>query len=323
MSWRKGLSDSRTPWNKSFATSTCIAPGLAPEGRPVGVFLLLGPTGTGKSSTVEALADVLHGSEKLLLKVDCGEFQMDHEMAKLIVAPPGYLGHRETQPMLTQQKLKFGRQRELQSVVVAFDEMEKAASSMNRLLLDVLDKAQLRLGDNTAVNFDRTLIFLTSNLGAEAMRKAISPDFGFEAMVAGGPRTTMGKIQKHWARRPAEILPGIRASHRRRDRLPAARSDVAPIDPPSADWSIRKAHRKPAGKRAFDLEISDEAHAWILRKGTSAEYRARELKRTILRNLTQALAAMVESGKIRTGAVVRVEVTEQQDSLALIPEDLD
>ena len=79
--------------------------GLAPEGRPVGVFLLLGPTGTGKTKTVEALADVLHGSEKNVLKIDCGEFQMEHEVAKLIGAPPGYLGHRETQPMLTQQKL--------------------------------------------------------------------------------------------------------------------------------------------------------------------------------------------------------------------------
>src|SRR3954447_15947834 len=79
--------------------------GLAPENRPVGVFLLLGPTGTGKTRTVEALAEALHGSPKNLLKIDCGEFQMEHEVAKLIGAPPGYLGHRETQPMLTQQKL--------------------------------------------------------------------------------------------------------------------------------------------------------------------------------------------------------------------------
>src|SRR5260370_37975747 len=78
---------------------------LAPQGRPVGVFLLLGPTGTGKTKTVEARADILHGSEKNLLKVDCGEFQMEHEVAKLIGAPPGYLGHRETQPMLTQHRL--------------------------------------------------------------------------------------------------------------------------------------------------------------------------------------------------------------------------
>ena len=82
--------------------------GLNPEGRPVGIFLLLGPTGTGKTRTVEALAEVLHGSEKKVVKIDCGEFQSDHEVAKLIGAPPGYLGHRETQPVLTQEKLSAG-----------------------------------------------------------------------------------------------------------------------------------------------------------------------------------------------------------------------
>src|SRR5712671_1195771 len=123
--------------------------GLAPEGRPVGVFLLLGPTGTGKTKTVEALADILHGSEKNLLKVDCGEFQMEHEVAKLIGAPPGYLGHRETQPMLTQQKLNSVTSEKSALSIVLFDEIEKAAPSMTRLLLGVLDKATLRLGDNT------------------------------------------------------------------------------------------------------------------------------------------------------------------------------
>ena len=119
--------------------------GLAPEGRPVGVFLLLGPTGTGKTKTVEALADILHGSEKNVLKVDCGEFQMEHEVAKLIGAPPGYLGHRETQPMLTQQKLNAVTTDRCGLSLVLFDEIEKAAPSLTRLLLGVLDKGVLRL----------------------------------------------------------------------------------------------------------------------------------------------------------------------------------
>src|SRR6202166_14907 len=157
--------------------------GLSPDGRPAGVFLLLGPTGTGKTRTVEALADALHGSEKHMLKVDCGEFQMEHEVAKLIGAPPGYLGHRETPPMLTQQKLTSVTSESSDLSLVLFDEIEKAAPSMTRLLLGVLDKAVLRLGDNTSVNFERSMIFLTSNLGAAAMRKEITPDFGFQAGV--------------------------------------------------------------------------------------------------------------------------------------------
>ena len=120
--------------------------GLAPEGRPVGVFLLLGPTGTGKTKTVEALAEVLHGSEKNVLKVDCGEFQMEHEVAKLIGAPPGYLGHRETQPMLTQQKLNAVTSEKCSLSLVLFDEIEKAAPSMTRLLLGVLDKGVAAAG---------------------------------------------------------------------------------------------------------------------------------------------------------------------------------
>ena len=120
--------------------------GFAPEGRPVGVFLLLGPTGTGKTKTVEALAEVLHGSEKNVLKVDCGEFQMEHEVAKLIGAPPGYLGHRETQPMLTQQKLNAVTSEKCGLSLVLFDEIEKAAPSMTRLLLGVLDKGHAAAG---------------------------------------------------------------------------------------------------------------------------------------------------------------------------------
>jgi ATP-dependent Clp protease ATP-binding subunit ClpA len=125
--------------------------GLAPEGRPAGVFLLLGPTGTGKTRTVEALAEVLHGSEKNVLRIDCGEFQMEHEVAKLVGAPPGYLGHRETTPMLTQSKLSAAASERCDLSLVLFDEIEKAAPSMTRLLLGVLDKAALRLGDNTTV----------------------------------------------------------------------------------------------------------------------------------------------------------------------------
>ena len=203
--------------------------GLAPEGRPVGVFLLLGPTGTGKTKTVEALADVLHGSEKNVLKVDCGEFQMEHEVAKLIGAPPGYLGHRETQPMLTQQKLNAVTSEKCNLSLVLFDEIEKAAPSMTRLLLGVLDKGVLRLGDNSTVNFEKSLVFLTSNLGAREMMREINPDFGFQSVRTGGERADLtSKLQNIGLVRGAQaLLAGVRQPHRLHHHLPAADRRIA------------------------------------------------------------------------------------------------
>ena len=210
--------------------------GLAPEGRPVGVFLLLGPTGTGKTKTVEALAEVLHGSEKNVLKVDCGEFQMEHEVAKLIGAPPGYLGHRETQPMLTQQKLNAVTSEKSSLSLVLFDEIEKAAPSMTRLLLGVLDKGQLRLGDNSTVNFEKSLVFLTSNLGAREMMREINPEFGFQSVKAGRARRSHEQAPEHRAGfRPEAVFAGVRQPHRLHHHVPAADGGVALGDSRQAD----------------------------------------------------------------------------------------
>jgi len=295
--------------------------GLAPEGRPVGVFLLLGPTGTGKTRTVEVLAQALHGNEKHLLKVDCGEFQMEHEVAKLIGAPPGYLGHRETQPMLSQQKLNGVTSDQCSLSLVLFDEIEKAAPSMTRLLLGVLDKAALRLGDNTTVSFERTIIFLTSNLGAQAMRKQLRPDFGFEAMVGG-------------ARNSAKKLEGIGMNAVRRKFSPefVNRIDAVITYQPLGAEALKiivgqqiEALEHHIGhrlmERAFEIKVSDGARELLLRLGTSEEYGARELKRVILRHLTQPLAAMVANGAVLPGDVVQVEVSEDGGRLTLTVEE--
>jgi ATP-dependent Clp protease ATP-binding subunit ClpA len=281
--------------------------GMAPEGRPAGVFLLLGPTGTGKTRTVEALADVLHGSEKHLLRVDCGEFQMEHEIAKLIGAPPGYLGHRETPPMLTQQKLGAVTSEGSNLSLVLFDEIEKAAPSMTRLLLGVLDKAVLRLGDNTSVNFERTLIFLTSNLGAPAMRKEVQPDFGFGAALPPSDGRTLRKL--------ASI--GLGAVKRKFAPEFVNRIDgvitYQPLDADALeiilDQQIAALERHIANRledRAFTLELDPSARRFLLARGTSSEYGARELKRIILRKLTQPLAAMVEANQIAPESAVQV-----------------
>ncbi len=292
--------------------------GLAPEGRPVGVFLLLGPTGTGKTKTVEALAEVLHGSEKNVLKVDCGEFQMEHEVAKLIGAPPGYLGHRETQPMLTQQKLNAVTSEKCNLSLVLFDEIEKAAPSMTRLLLGVLDKGVLRLGDNSQVNFEKSLVFLTSNLGAREMMREINPDFGFQSVKGMERDDLTSKLQNI-----ALVAVRKRFSPEFVNRIDCiityqpltAESLSAILDHQINDLQNHVNTR--LGSRSFTLEVPFESRQWLLKKGTSAEYGARELNRTIHRHLTQPLATLVATGQVLPGSRVRIEVSDDGEGLNL------
>ncbi len=289
---------------------------LAPEGRPAGVFLLLGPTGTGKTKTVEALAEVLHGNPKKLLKVDCGEFQMEHEVAKLMGAPPGYLGHRETQPLLTQQKVNAAATESCDLSIVLFDEIEKAASTMRRLLLGMLDKGLLRLGDNTLVNFEKTLIFLTSNLGGREISRELHPDFGFEPLVPR--RNQCGKLEKI-------AMTALQKSFAPEfiNRIDA----VVTYQPLNSDalaaildqqlFDLQEHIGRRMGERAFHLEITPQVRRFLIKRGTSEEYGARELKRTLQRSLIQPLASLVAAGEIIPGSLVRAELNSRKDKLIM------
>jgi len=153
--------------------------GLSPVDRPIGNFLFLGPTGSGKTRLVEATAECLLGNRSAVIKIDCAEFQHSHEVAKLIGSPPGYLGHRETHPALSQQVLNRHHTETVQVSVVLFDEIEKASDALWNLLLGILDKATLTLGDNNRVDFSKAMIFMTSNLGAAEMNSMLRPNLGF------------------------------------------------------------------------------------------------------------------------------------------------
>jgi ATP-dependent Clp protease ATP-binding subunit ClpA len=291
--------------------------GLAPEGRPIGVVLLLGPTGTGKTRTVEALSEVLHGNSKQMLKVDCGEFQMEHEVAKLIGAPPGYLGHRETQPMLTQAKINSVASENSDVSLVLFDEIEKAAPSMQRLLLGVLDKASLRLGDNTTVNFDRCIIFLTSNLGAKSIQRANKPDFGFEAMLPAtacdpaklqniGMSAVRHKFSPEFVNRIDSVI-----TYKPLDRVACGRI----LDQIFTGFALLINNR--LGLRAFRLQCSVAGRNLLLDQGTSIDFGARELKRTVQRNFIQPVAALVSEGQIPPGSTVILDARGGEFSILL------
>jgi ATP-dependent Clp protease ATP-binding subunit ClpA len=292
--------------------------GLSAEGRPVGVFLLLGPTGTGKTRTVEALAEVLHGSRKHMVRVDCGEYQMDHEVAKLIGAPPGYLGHRETQPILTQAKLAAVTSEKSSLSIILFDEIEKAAPSLNRLLLGVLDKASLRLGDNNLVNFERSLIFLTSNLGAHGMMKELAPGFGFgserdKTLDTGRLESiAMAAVRRNFA---PEFVNRIDAAV---TYQPLSTDTLTAIL--SQQLTELQAHIETRlGSRGFRLNVSERGRGFLLKEGSSPEFGARELKRAIHKQLTQPLAELVVNGRVKPGGSVRVDYDESSQKLRLKP----
>jgi len=292
--------------------------GLAPEGRPMGVVLLLGPTGTGKTRTVEALAEILHGSTKNLLKVDCGEFQMEHEVAKLIGAPPGYLGHRETQPMLTQAKVNGAASDRSNISLVLFDEIEKAAPSMTRLLLGILDKATLRLGDNTTVNFEHTLIFLTSNLGSKSIQRANKPDFGYEAMMPACAPPDTAKMQSI----------GMAAVRQKFSPEFVNRVDsVITYKPLNRDAcelildqiiaNFGRLIQNRLGLRGFRLHCTPAGRNQLLEVGVSLEFGARELKRTVQRNFIQPLSALVAQGQVPAGCTVILDAKAGEFSILL------
>lgn len=275
--------------------------GMCPPDRPVANVMLVGPTGSGKTKTVESLAEVLHGNKKQLLKVDCGEFQMDHEVAKLVGAPPGYLGHRETTPMLSQQKLSGITSDKSNLSLVLFDEIEKAAPSMSRILLGIMDKATLRLGDNSTVNFERSLIFLTSNLGTK------------EIIDSG----SFGLVKDDKNRRKSDVATMIAAVKRRFSPEFYNRIDETIAYETLNRESLRKimevmldeiqTHAVSAG-HTFLLQVTPGAKELILNEGQSDKYGARELRRVLQRRVTTPLANMLDQSRIPSGSEVTLWV---------------
>lgn len=297
--------------------------GLSPEGRPAGVFLLLGPTGTGKTRTVEALAETLHSSSRHVLRVDCGEYQMDHEVAKLVGAPPGYLGHRETQPLLSQTRVNSVASETNSLSIILFDEIEKAAPSMIRILLGILDRGILRLGDNNLVNFERTLIFMTSNLGSKRMQEELGTAMGFASVSAEDKQETEYKILKSI---------GIAAAKKKFSPEFMNRIDSSivytPLDTKALSQILELQlaviqnhidHR--LGARSFELDVTAKFKKFLIENGTSSAYGARELKRTIQKYILQPLAGVINSGRIPPNALVTMDTKTEGKILIKIQDE--
>src|ERR1700730_17217460 len=280
--------------------------GLCPVGRPIGNFLFLGPTGSGKTRIVETAAESLLQNSRAVIKIDCAEFQHSHEIAKLIGSPPGYLGHRETHPALSQEALNQHHTEKVKLSLVLFDEIEKASDALWNLLLGILDKGTLTLGDNRKVNFSAAMVFLTSNLGATEMSSLVSPRLGFHvpSFEQAGSNARISDTGIAAARR--KFTPEF---INRLDKIVVFKSLGAEELRRIIDIELEIVQRRiqtAAASKPFLVNVTDAAREFLLVEGTDFRYGARHLKRAIERLLVQPLSNLMASGQIRRGDCIRV-----------------
>ena len=276
---------------------------LHPPGRPAGVFLLGGPTGVGKTHTVRSLAAALHGSDRNLVTINCTEFQMEHEVAKLIGAPPGYLGHRETTPMLNQQKLNSGLSGHCGVSLVLFDEIEKAAPSMQRLLLNVLDTAQLKLGDGTSVNFEKSLIFFTTNLGAQSR---VFGNAGFLPSERDSRAATRQAAARHFS---PEFMNRVDATLNYEPLTDGDLVRILNLELENLNQLIRDRH----GPIAYRLELTANARRVIIDQCEPERFGARELKRLLHNYCVEFLLNVPNCNEL--GVTLTLEYDPESDQL--------
>ena len=266
--------------------------GLNAPNRPAGTLLFLGPSGTGKTRVVEAAAEILFGDPRAFIKVDCARYQQAHEISKLIGSPPGYLGHRETHPLITQDGLTKFHTDKLKLSFLLFDEIEKSSDALWQLLLGILDKASLTLGDNRRVDLSQTFIFLTSNLGARGMRELMSDGFGFLPIVeepARGLEAARRTFSPEFMNRLDKIVV-FRSLH------PEQLLDILEIELDYLQDRVLE-----TGKGQFLFRVSNPAKLFLVGEGGDSRYGARHLKRALERHLVHPLANLLATEQIKTG----------------------
>ena len=298
--------------------------GMSSPGRPISNLLFLGPTGSGKTRMVEALAESLVGDAHAVLKIDCAEFQHSHEIAKLIGSPPGYLGHRETHPLLSQEVLNQYHTEKMKLSFVLFDEIEKASDALWNLLLGILDKANLTLGDNRRVDFSRAMIFMTSNLGAAEMGSILRPNLGFAAGEVERRRAG-GEVDEELNDKAANA--GLEAARRKFTPEFINRIDQVVVFQPLGSEALRKILGlelnivqqrvfNSANSAPFVISVTEPAKDFLLSEGTDLKYGARHLKRAIDRHLVHPLSNLIASSQVRGGDLIRVDLDEERSRLS-------
>jgi ATP-dependent Clp protease ATP-binding subunit ClpA len=289
---------------------------MSPPGRPVGTLLFLGPTGSGKTRVVEAAAEVLFGDANAVVKIDCAEFQHSHEIAKLIGSPPGYLGHRETTPLLTQENLDRYHTETTKLTLMLFDEIEKASDALWQLLLGILDKATLTLGDNRRVDFSRCIIVMTSNLGTKEMSELISGGIGF-APQQGQEESVLDQKIYRTALEAAKRKFSPEFMNRI-DKVVVFRSLKEEQLQQILDIELQQVQDRILKSNApkFIFTCTEAAKQLLLEEGIDYKYGARHLKRSIERFLVFPLSNLIATSQIELGDLIIIDRMDGQQKLA-------
>jgi ATP-dependent Clp protease ATP-binding subunit ClpA len=275
--------------------------GLHTLRRPISNLLFTGPSGVGKTLIVELLADALLHNRGAITKIDCAEYQHTHEIAKLIGSPPGYLGHRETIPLLSQQHLnQYCPEQGPHVSFVLFDEIEKASEALWHLLLGILDKATLTLGDNQKVSFSNSMIFMTSNLGGRAIESLLKPRLGFAPAQPNG----VGHAGHEAVRK--NFTPEFR---NRLDAVVVFQTLDAEQIRHVLEIELQTLNRgifDRLAREATPVTLSDSAKSRLCAEGYEPQFGARHLQRAMQRHIVQPLARLIDSGQV-TGRTIRVD----------------
>jgi ATP-dependent Clp protease ATP-binding subunit ClpB len=295
--------------------------GLNSPGRPVGNLLFLGPTGAGKTRVVEATAELLFGDPRAVIKVDCAEFQHSHEIAKLIGSPPGYLGHRETHPLITQEALAQFHTEKLKLSFLLFDEIEKASDSLWQLLLGILDKATLTLGDNRRVDLSQTMIFMTSNLGGGEITELMTGGMGFAPHTKADTQVRLDEKVEKTASEAAKrkFAPEFM---NRIDKVvvfhPLRSEQLEQILEIELGMVQQRVLETARGR--FLFRVTSGAREFLLKEGTDLKYGARHLKRAIERYLVYPMASLLATEQVALGDVLSIDWDGSEHRLLFLKE---
>jgi ATP-dependent Clp protease ATP-binding subunit ClpB len=262
--------------------------GLSDPNRPIGSFIFLGPTGVGKTELARALAEFLFDDEKALVRIDMSEYQEKHTVARLIGAPPGYVGYDEG------GQLTEAVRRRPYSVIL-FDEIEKAHPEVFNVLLQVLDDARLTDGQGRTIDFRNTVLIMTSNLGSQIIQEMSRQGADFETMREAVMAVLRGHFRPEFLNRVDDVIVF----------RPLSKDELTKI----VDIQLENLGKRLA-ERKITLEVSDTARELLAERGWDPVYGARPLKRAIQRLVQDRLAMKLLAGDLAEGDTIRVDIAD-------------